>query len=161
KFEVASALEVYRVTGGRSFFFFSTENPSLPPAQNQTLRETKKNMLYQKHQPPNAAWDDLGHTAIAHFTARTPDSKPSGVILAHSYHLVDASRRPSTPNMAGLLLFAKDPAFWHPRCGVDFVKYEGTERQHGRSLNVVKRIRFEAPLVHLIDEAVGRIKEHV
>ena len=47
--------------------------------------------------------------------------------------------------MAGLLLFAKDPAFWHPRCGIDFVKYEGTERQHGASLNVVKRIRFEAP----------------
>src|SRR5207247_3932153 len=39
--------------------------------------------------------------------------------------------------------------------------YEGTERQHGRWLNVVKRIRFEAPLVRLIDEAVGRIKEHI
>lgn len=63
--------------------------------------------------------------------------------------------------MAGLLLFAKDPTLWHPRCGIDFVKYEGAERQHGASLNVVKRIRFEAPLVRLIDAAVGRIKEHV
>jgi ATP-dependent DNA helicase RecG len=63
--------------------------------------------------------------------------------------------------MAGLLLFAKDPMLWHPRCGIDFVKYEGAERQHGASLNVVKRIRFEAPLVRLIDAAVGRIKEHV
>jgi ATP-dependent DNA helicase RecG len=63
--------------------------------------------------------------------------------------------------MAGLLLFAKDPSRWHPRAGIDFVKYEGTDRQHGSSLNVVKRIRFEAPLVRLIDEAVGRIKEHI
>src|SRR5204862_3446882 len=59
------------------------------------------------------------------------------------------------------LLFAKDPTRWHPRAGIDFVKYEGAERQHGSSLNVVKRIRFEAPLVRLIDEAVGRIKEHM
>ena len=66
-----------------------------------------------------------------------------------------------SPNMAALLLFAKDPTRWHPRGGIDFVKYEGTERQHGSSLNVVKRIRFEAPLVRLIDEAVGRIKEHI
>jgi len=58
-------------------------------------------------------------------------------------------------------LFAKDPPRWHPRSGIDFVKYDGTERQHGSSLNVVKRIRFEAPLVRLIDEAVGRIKEHI
>jgi len=63
--------------------------------------------------------------------------------------------------MAALLLFAKDPSRWHPRGGIDFVKYEGTDRQHGSSLNVVKRIRFEAPLVRLIDEAVGRIKEHI
>jgi len=63
--------------------------------------------------------------------------------------------------MAALLLFGRDPSRWHSRCGIDFVKYEGTERQHGSSLNVVKRIRFEAPLFRLIDEAVGRIKEHI
>jgi ATP-dependent DNA helicase RecG len=58
-------------------------------------------------------------------------------------------------------LFAKDPTRWHPRAGIDFVKYEGTERRHGAALNVVKRIRFEAPLCRLIDETVGRIKEHI
>jgi ATP-dependent DNA helicase RecG len=63
--------------------------------------------------------------------------------------------------MAALLLFGKDPGRWHPRCGIDFVKYEGTERQHGSSLNVIKRIHFEGPLCSLIDESVGRIKEHV
>jgi ATP-dependent DNA helicase RecG len=81
--------------------------------------------------------------------------------MAHSYHLLDGSRGEPKPNMAALLLFGKDPARWHPRCGIDFVKYEGPERRHGAALNVVKRIRFEAPLVHLIDEAVGRIKEHM
>src|SRR5882724_3798664 len=161
KFEVASALEVYRVTGGRSFYRIATETPSLPAEQIQTLREAKRSVLYERQQPLNAGWEDLDQTAVADLTARVEDARPPENVLAHSYHLVDTSRRQPTPNMAGLLLFAKDPTFWHPRCGIDFVKYEGTERQHGTSLNVVKRIRFEAPLARLIDEAVGRIKEHV
>ncbi len=140
KFEVASALEVYRVTGGRSFYRIATETPSLPPEQIQTLREAKRSILYERQQPLNAVWDDLDQTAVADLTGRIEDSRPPEAVLAH---------------------FSKDSAFWHPRCGIDFVKYEGTERQHGASLNVVKRIRFEAPLVRLIDEAVGRIKEHV
>jgi ATP-dependent DNA helicase RecG len=161
KFEVASALEVYRVTGGRSFYRIATETPSLGAEQIQNLREAKRSVLYERQQPLNASWDDLDETAILGFRTRVEDSRAPEAILAHSYHLLDTSRGRPSPNMAGLLLFAKDPALWHPRCGIDFVKYEGTERQHGASLNVVKRIRFEAPLVRLIDEAVGRIKEHV
>jgi ATP-dependent DNA helicase RecG len=161
KFEVASGLEVYRITGGRSFYRIASETPSLPAEQIQALRDAKRSVLYERQQPLNAVWDDLDPSAIADLITRIEDSRAPEAVLAQSYHLVDTSRRPPTPNMAGLLLFAKDPAYWHPRCGIDFVKYEGTERQHGASLNVVKRIRFEAPLVRLIDEAVGRIKEHV
>ena len=132
-----------------------------PENKFATLREAKRNVLYERQQPLNAGWDDLDQTAVARFRARIEDSRPPEVILAHSYHLLDTSRGRPIPNMAGLLLFAKDPTLWHPRCGIDFVRYEGTERQHGAALNVVKRIRFEVPLGRLIDEAVGRIKEHV
>jgi ATP-dependent DNA helicase RecG len=82
-------------------------------------------------------------------------------VLGHPYHLIDDSRLKPTLTTAALLLFAKDPSRWHPRCGIDFVKYEGTERHHGSALNVVKRIRFEAPLCRLINETVARIKEHI
>ncbi|HSF59399.1 MAG TPA: ATP-binding protein [Candidatus Binatia bacterium] len=161
KFAVASALEVYRVTGGRSFYRIATETPPLPAEQIHSLREAKRSVIYERQQPLNAGCDDLDETAIAALKARIQDCRAPEAILARSYHLLDTSRGRATPNMAGLLLFAKDPSLWHPRCGIDFVKYEGTERQHGALLNVVKRIRFEAPLVRLIDEAVGRIKEHV
>jgi ATP-dependent DNA helicase RecG len=61
-----------------------------------------------------------------------------------------------------LTILARFPlSRWHPRCGIEFVKYEGPERQYGAALNVVKRLRFDGPLVRLIDEAVGRIKEHI
>lgn len=161
KFEISSGLEVYRVTGGRSFYRIATETPSLPADQIQRLKEAKRSVVYERQQAIDATWEDLDQTATEAFATKIQDPRDLRLVLSRSYHLLDVSRAQPTLNMAALLLFARDPSRWHPRCGVDFVKYEGSERQHGASLNIVKRIRFEAPLVRLIDEAVGRIKEHI
>jgi ATP-dependent DNA helicase RecG len=161
KFDVSSGLEVYRIAGGRSFYRVATESPSLPAEQIQSLKEAKKSVVFERQAALHAGWDDLDQDAVAAFVKKIQDSREPQVILGHTYHLLDTSRGQLSLNMAALLLFAKDPSRWHPRCGIDFVKYEGLDRQHGPSLNVVKRIRFEGPLFRLIDEAVGRIKEHV
>jgi ATP-dependent DNA helicase RecG len=161
KFEIASALEVYRVAGGRSFYRIATETPALPAEQIQNLKDAKKSVAYERHQPLNASWDALDSMAVEALTHKINDSRGAPLVLSQCYHLLDESGGHLTPTMAALLLFGKDPSYWHPRCGIDFVKYEGTERQHGAAFNVVKRVRFEAPLVGLIDEAVGRIKEHI
>jgi ATP-dependent DNA helicase RecG len=161
KFDVSSGLEVYRIAGGRSFYRIASELPSLPAEQIQSLKEAKKSVFFERQQVLHAGWNDLDQDAIAAFEKKIGDPRDPQVVLGRVYHLFDTSRGQPSPYMAGLLLFAKDPTLWHPRCGIDFVKYEGTERQHGVSLNIVKRIRFEAPLVRLIDEAVGRIKEHI
>ena len=161
RFEIASALEVYRVAGGRSFYRIGTETPALPAEQIQSLKEAKKSVAYERQQPLNATWDELDSVAIDVLAKKINDSRAAPLILSQSYHLLDESSGRSIPNMAALLLFGRDPNRWHPRCGIDFVKYEGTDRQHGATINVVKRLRFDAPLARLIDEAVGRIKEHI
>ncbi len=161
KFEVAAGLELYRFSGGRSFYRIGAETPSLASEQIQSLKETKKTVAYERQQPPNATWNDLDHTAIEMLKDKAQDPRDLSVFLAQQYHLLDVSQGRPAPNMAAVLLFGKDPTLWHPRCGIDFVKYDGTERHYGASLNVVKRLRFEGPLVRLIDEAVGRIKEHI
>ena len=161
KFEVASGLEIYRIAGGRSFYRIATETASLPGDQIHALKEAKKNVFFERQQALNATWFDLDADLITAFVNRTQAGKDPQALLSQTYHLLDLSRGLPCPNMAALLLFARDSSRWHPRAGIDFVKYEGTDRQHGSSLNVVKRIRFEAPLVKLIDEAVGRIKEHI
>jgi len=161
KFAVSPGLEVHRVAGGRTFYRIATENPSFPLEQTQALREAKKSFSYERQNVPGAAWEDLDLIAIETFIEKIHDPRDPQIILSRAYHLTDLSSERATPTMAALLLFAKDPARWHPRAGIDFVKYEGTERQHGSSLNVIKRIRFDAPLYRLVDEAVGRIKEHI
>jgi ATP-dependent DNA helicase RecG len=161
KFEVPSGLEIYRIAGGRSFYRLGSESPSLPAEQIQSLKEAKKSVFYERQQALNATWYDLDHDLVQSFANKVQQGKEPQSLLTQTYHLLDHSRGLPGPNMAALLLFAKDPMRWHPRAGIDFVKYEGTERQHGTALNVVKRIRFETPLARLVDEAVGRIKEHI
>jgi len=161
RFEVGSGLEIYRVAGGRSFYRIAAETVALAAEQIQSLKEAKKSVFYERQQALNATWYDLDPELIQTFVDKIQNGKDAQSLLGQTYHLLDTSRAIPCPNMAALLLFAKDPTRWHPRGGIDFVKYEGAERQHGSSLNVVKRIRFEAPLVRLIDEAVGRIKEHI
>jgi ATP-dependent DNA helicase RecG len=161
KFEVASGLEIYRIAGGRSFYRVASETVTLPAEQIHALKEAKKHVFYERQQALNAAAFDLDSDLVQAFVDKAQPGKDPQSVLSRTYHLLDHSRALPCPNMAALLLFAKEPTRWHPRAGVDFVKYDGTERQHGGAINVIKRIRFEAPLVRLIDEAVGRIKEHI
>jgi ATP-dependent DNA helicase RecG len=161
KFEVAPSLGVSRVANGRSFYRIAAESPALPAEQIQSLKDAKRNVAYERQQPMDAAWEHLDGHVLEIFAAKLNDPRPPEQLLRQTYHLSDNSRRSPSPTLAALLLFGKEPALWHPRCGIDFVKYEGIERRHGAALNVVKRIRFEAPLARLIDEAVGRIKEHI
>ena len=161
KFEVSSSFEINRIAGGRSYYRIAAETPSLPPEQIHSIKEAKKTVFYERQQALNATWHDLDHDLVKTFLDKIQETREPQSVLAQSYHLLDNSRALPAPNMAALLLFAKDTTRWHPRCGIDFVKYEGNERQHGTALNVVKRIRFDGPLVRLIDETVGRIKEHI
>lgn len=161
KFEVGSGLEIHRIAGGRSFYRLAAETVSLPAEQIHALRESKKSVFYERQQALNATWFDVDPAVVQGFMDKVHPGRDAQAVLSQTYHLLDHSRALPCPNMAALLLFAKDPSRWHPRAGIDFVKYEGAERHHGNALNVIKRIRFEAPLVRLIDEAVGRIKEHI
>ncbi|MPZ75258.1 MAG: hypothetical protein GEU77_01905 [Deltaproteobacteria bacterium] len=161
KFEVGSSLEINRIAGGRSYYRIAAETPSLPAEQIHSIKEAKKTVFYERQQALNATWHDLDHDLVKAFLDKIQETREPQSVLAQSYHLLDNSRALPAPNMAALLLFAKDTTRWHPRCGIDFVKYQGNERQHGTALNVVKRIRFDGPLVRLIDETVGRIKEHI
>jgi ATP-dependent DNA helicase RecG len=161
KFEVPPSPEVHRIAGGRAFYRVATETPALPPEQIQNLKESRRHVFYERQSVVEAALEDLDLAAVEALAEKIEDPREPRTVLHNVYHLIDSSRERPSLTMAALLLFAKDPSRWHPRCGIDFVKYDGTERRHGSSLNVVKRIRFEAPLCRLIDESVGRVKEHI
>lgn len=161
RFEVGPGLEVRRMTRGRTFYRIATENPAVAPAQIRLLKDAKLSYAYERQPVHDATWEDLDADALDSFAERVHADTDGRSLLERTFHLVRGPADRPEISMAALLLFARDPMRWHPRCGIDFVKYEGTERRYGASLNVLKRLRVEQPLWILIEEAVGRIREHL
>lgn len=161
RFEVSPGLEIRRVANGRTFYRIASENPALAPEQIRLLKDAKRSYSCERQHIHGATWEDLDEAALESFAERMDARDDPRSLLARTHHLVRGSVDHPEISMAALLLFAAEPTRWHPRCGIDFVKYEGTERGCGESLNIVKRVHIDRPLWTLIDEAVGRIKEHI
>lgn len=161
RFEVSPGLEIRRVASGRTFYRIASENPAVAPEQIRLLKDAKLSYSYERQPVHQAGWEDLDDAALESFAERVGAQTDPRTLLSRTYHLVGGAAHRPEVSMAALLLFAREPTRWHPRCGIDFVKYEGTERGNGRSLKVVRRVRVDRPLWTLVDEAVGRIREHI
>ena len=161
RFEVSPGLEIRRVASGRTFYRIASENPAVAPEQIRLLKDAKLSYSYERQPVHQAGWEDLDDAALESFAERVGAQTDPRTLLSRTYHLVGGAAHRPEVSMAALLLFAREPTRWHPRCGIDFVKYEGTERGYGRSLKVVRRVRVDRPLWTLVDEAVGRIREHI
>jgi len=160
-FEVDPSPVPHQLSDGRYLLRVRDQNLPFPADQIAALKSAKASGQYERQFVHEARFDDLDPDLLARFAQRLGDPRPIEEILYHDYRLIDFHNGRPRMTLAALLLFARDPLRWHPRCGIDFVKFEGTERRYGPDLNVVRRARIEYPLFELIDEAFALIKEHV
>ena len=161
RFEVSPGLEIRRVASGRTFYRIASENPALAPEQIGLLKDAKLSYSYERQHIHGATWDDLDESALESFAERMDAQADPRSLLARTYHLVHGPADKPEISMAALLLFATEPTRWHPRCGIDFVKYEGTETALRGGPERGQAGAHRPPLWTLVDEAVGRIKEHI
>jgi ATP-dependent DNA helicase RecG len=160
-FEVDSSLVPHQLTDGRYLLRVRDQNLPFPADQIAVLKRARAGGQYERQFVHEARFEDLDPHLLARFAHHLGDPRPAEDILYRDYRLVDFQNGRARLTLAALLLFATDPLRWHPRPGIDFVKFEGTERRYGPELNVVRRARIERPLFNLIDEAFALIKEHV
>jgi ATP-dependent DNA helicase RecG len=160
-FEVDPSPVPHQLTDGRYLLRVRDQNLPFPADQIAALKSARASGQYERQFVLEARFEDLDPDLLARFAHRLNDSHPAEQILHRDYRLIDFQNGRPRLTLAALLLFGKDPLRWHPRCGIDFVKFEGAERRYGPELNVVRRARIEHPLFKLIDEAFTLIKEHV
>ncbi|MFQ5853651.1 MAG: helix-turn-helix domain-containing protein, partial [Candidatus Binatia bacterium] len=155
-FRVEWSPEVHRLADGRYLLRVNDANMPFPAEQIAALKSTKAQGLFERSFPHGATIDDLDLELVASVLPRLQADASLEEALRH-YRLVEGRNGRFVPCLAGLLLFGKDPVRWHPRCGIDFVRWEGIERKYGADLNITKRLRLEYPLVILIDKAYEAI----
>jgi ATP-dependent DNA helicase RecG len=131
-----------------------------PASDIEALKEGKRRRVTKMRFIPDASIASINLDLLSNLAARAGLSNDPEEILLH-YRLAERRNNRLVLTLAALLLFGKDPSQWHPRCGIDFVRYEGTERRFGTALNIIKRERLEAPLVRLIEDAYRTVQPHV
>jgi ATP-dependent DNA helicase RecG len=152
--------EVHQLADGRYLLRINDSNRPFDAAQIAALKQTKSQGLLERSFPPAASLDDIDLKLVQSLFEKTRPGAPPEEVL-RMLRLAEARSGRWIPNLAGLLLFGKDPLQWHPRCGIDFVRWEGTERRHGAELNVVKRFQIEQPLAVLSQISYEAIKPYI
>lgn len=161
KFEVQPSPIPHQLADGRYLLRSGHQNLPFPPEQIAELKQAKAKTLYERQFVSGASPKDLDAGLLKEFKRKLGFSGDPVKVLSERYRLVDFSGTEPRVTISALLLFAKEPLAYHPRCGVDFFKYAGKERRYGKKPNLVKKVSIEAPIFRLIDEASRVMKEHI
>jgi ATP-dependent DNA helicase RecG len=159
-YEIDWSADVHQLTDGRYLLRVGDQNLPFSAHDIHAMKESKRRRATEMQIVPEASVSDLDMSLVAELTKRAGRTESPEEIL-REYRLAEDRNGALAFTLAALLLFGKDPGHWHPRCGIDFVKYQGTERLYGDSLNIVKRTRVERPLVQLIEEAYRVVEPQV
>lgn len=136
------------------------QNAPFDKDQVRALKEAKAQGLFERSFPAGARMEDLDEALLTRFAEAAGSGAAHRDALTR-FRLTEGRNGHAVPTLAALLLFGRDPGRWHERAGIDFVRWEGTERKTGAELNVSKRFRIEAPLSVLPDRAFEAIKPFI
>ena len=158
-FETDWSPEVHQLTDGRYLYRHNDQNLPFPARDIEALKRSRRQALTEGQFVSGASIDHLDLELIRDVGQKVGLSMSPEEVLLH-YRLAEQQNGRLRLTLAALLLFAKDPLRWHPRCGIDFAIWRGTERLTGPKLNIKKRIRIEGfPIVRLIEEAYHTIQD--
>lgn len=159
-FETDWGLEVHQLSDGRSLLRVGAQNLLFPAKDIDAIKASRRQRGTEMQILDDAALHDLEFDLLQELAERAELNLQPEETLLH-YRLADKVNGQLRLTLAAALLFAKDPTKWHPRCGNEFIRWRGTERRTGAELNVEKRIRMEAPLVKLIQQAHETIQQYI
>ena len=151
-FDVSWSPDVHQLADGRYLLRVRDRNEPFDANRIRALKDAKSQGLFERSFPPGATLADINLDLVQNLLGSIWLDLSTEDIL-HRYNLIESRNGHAVPTIAALLLFGRHPSRWHSRCGIDFVRWEGTERRHGDELNVIKRFPIEAPLALLIKGA--------
>jgi ATP-dependent DNA helicase RecG len=152
---------VHQMLNGKCFLQVGDRTVLLTPDQVKVLNRVRISGLFERQYVSRASMDDLDRSLLEEICGRLHLECDPVTMLRNPYHMVSPSRETPQVTMAALLLFGKDVRRWHPRPGVDFVRFEGSEVGFGEDYNVIERVRIEVPLCRQVDETLKVIQKNL
>ncbi|GIV15260.1 MAG: ATP-dependent DNA helicase RecG [Armatimonadota bacterium] len=160
-FETDWSPQVHQLTDGRYLYRHNDQNLPFPATNIEAIKNARLRLIWEDQIIPEATLGDIDTDLVKEVVKRTELNLSVEEALLH-YHLAEKRNGQLFLRRSALLLFARHPLRWHPRCGIDFAIWGGTERRTGTAFNIRKRIRIEGrPLVRLVEEAYRTIQQYL
>jgi len=159
-FETGPSLVTHRTTAGKYLYRDHDQNLPMDAERIAHAKALKKQSLTEHAFIPGAGMADLREDLVQ----RVADKFRAGISAKEALielRLAERQNGDVRVTFAALLLFAKDPERWHEKAYVEYIRFRGTEREHGAKLNIVQRERISAPLAELSEKVVEKIKPHI
>jgi ATP-dependent DNA helicase RecG len=158
---------VVKTTSDNAFIRSGSSKRRLKPAEIHQLEADKGQVDIEQEPCPHAHFpDDFDIDLVEQFvqTARERCNYRSMLSTVEILELRRLGRRKGgtfTPNVACVLLFAKDPVRWFPGSRIRFLRFEGEAERTGADWNAVKDIMMEGPIPILIDMAESALHQQL
>ena len=161
QFMVSPSPVTHLLNNGKGYLRVGPQNVLLSRERMVAQREARAEIWHEREVLPGSSFNDLDGNLLNEFLTRLGIQGDREKILHRPYGLIEYQDGEPVLNRAAAYLFGKDPLRWHPRPGIEFVRFAGSERRGGSEYNVAERIRIEAPALRLVQEAAKVIGERV
>ncbi|MDY5785250.1 RNA-binding domain-containing protein [Corynebacterium sp.] len=152
-FEVEPGERVHFTSDGRCYLRLGDKSVSLNSAQQQELRYSKGEQLFDTSPAYGACRSDLDDAAISRFAELIGSSSPDDALRARGLLTRDGE-----VSVAGLLLFGKNPQERFPNAEVRVLKYLDDAREVGARQQLESDKRFHGSLPSQLDDASRYIR---
>jgi ATP-dependent DNA helicase RecG len=156
--------ELHTLSDGRVLVRTGAENRVLSGVQVQQIASTRMTGNYEAEPIPGAERDDLDPDVLREFLEvwqerqGRPITRPIDDILVEMGWIMPSGQ----PTVAGLLLFGKNPSMFLPRCGITFVRFEGTQvRKVNGDRSYGRRVETNGSLADVIKRTWDIIQEEM
>ena len=130
-FTVEPSPVIHRLADGRYLYLVGAADALLPVEKIHALKQARLQVTFEREFVPGASPADLDGRALSWFLERTGGSGDDPVAVLEDFHLPERYNGQTYLTPGCLLLFARDPIRWHPRPGIDFVRFEGADPRDG------------------------------
>jgi ATP-dependent DNA helicase RecG len=161
RFTVPPSPAIHTQKNGETRLRVGPQNIPLSRERLAALREARTETWHEREILPRSSWADLDHDLVQEFVSHLGFRGDAEKVLHRPYGLIEYKENRPVLTRAAAYLFARDPLRWHPRPGIEFMRFEGTEEKSGEEYNVAERTRLEGPLLRLIREAEKTIGERI
>ncbi len=160
RFETGPSLVTHRTTAGKYLYRDHDKNLPMDAERIAHAKALKKQSLTEHAFVPGASMADLREDLVQKVVDKFKPGASARDALV-DLRLAERQNGDARLTFAALLLFAKDPERWHEKAYVEYIRFRGTQREHGAKLNIVRRERISAPLAELSEKVKEAIKPHI